>query len=56
VFKTFNEVLDIFDFKIFEQNEEIPGEILDLLNSRNNAKKEKNYNLADELRDKITNF
>jgi cysteinyl-tRNA synthetase len=27
-----------------------------LLNSRNNAKKEKNYNLADELRDKITNF
>ncbi|EKD65994.1 MAG: hypothetical protein ACD_49C00069G0002 [uncultured bacterium (gcode 4)] len=56
VFKTFNEVLDIFDFNIFQANEEIPTEILDLLNARNKAKTEKNYNLSDEIRDKITNL
>lgn len=54
VFKTFNEVLDIFDFKIFDQITEIPVEILDLLDSRNKAKSQKNFKLSDEIRDKIT--
>ena len=34
-------------------NEEIPGEITQLANQRLQAKQEKNYQLADELRNQI---
>lgn len=53
VFKTFNEVLNIFDFELLETSEEIPQNIIDLFNLRNKAKLEKWFKLADELRDEI---
>ncbi|MDD3303003.1 MAG: hypothetical protein PHN31_05570, partial [Candidatus Gracilibacteria bacterium] len=52
MFKTFNEVLGIIDFT--DNTEiEIPINILEKLEQRNNAKKEKNFMLADALRDEI---
>jgi len=55
LFKTFNQVLGIFDFDILDwEKEEIPSEILEKLEERNKAKKEKNFELADKLRDEIT--
>lgn len=54
VLKTFNQVLELFDFKILESSEEVPTEILELLEQRTQAKIDKNFTLADEIRDKIT--
>ncbi len=54
LYKTFNEVLAIMDFGILEEKlEEIPEEILEKLDARNTAKKEKNFELADSLRDEL---
>lgn len=54
LFKTFNQVLWIFDFWILDSEEEIPNEILEKLEQRNTAKKDKNFELADKLRDELT--
>jgi cysteinyl-tRNA synthetase len=45
--------LDLFE-KIEEESVEIPAEIEELAQQRLQAKAEKNYALADELRNKIT--
>lgn len=52
MFRTYNQVLAIIDFDILEK-EEIPSEIISKLEERNNAKKEKNFDLADSLRDEL---
>ncbi len=48
--QSFNQVLGVMSF---EKTEEFPQEALDLLKQRNDARKNKNWALADELRDKI---
>jgi len=53
MFKTFNEVLWIFDFKIIEDQEEIPEEISNKLETRNIAKKAKDFENADKIRDEL---
>jgi cysteinyl-tRNA synthetase len=52
---TMNYVLWIIDFSILEETE-IPQEILEKFELRNNAKKEKNFELADKLRDELLEF
>ncbi len=52
MFKTFNEVLGIIDFTD-NTNIEIPEDIQEKLNQRNMAKKDKDFALADKLRDEI---
>lgn len=49
--KQLNQVLDVLDFS---QTSDIPSEIQDLFEKRAIARKEKNWTLADELRDQIT--
>lgn len=52
MFKTFNEILWIVDFT--DNTEvEIPVDIIEKLNQRNTAKKEKNFILADAIRDEL---
>ncbi|MCX7647428.1 MAG: cysteine--tRNA ligase [Elusimicrobiales bacterium] len=47
-----NEFDKVFGFKLTEKvEEEIPLEIIDLLNQRTEYKKQKNYQKADEIRD-----
>lgn len=53
MFKTFNQVLWIFDFSITENIEEIPENIMQKFNSRNQAKKDKDFQLADKIRDEL---
>ena len=50
--RTFNEVLGIIDFSLLKE-EEIPKEIIEKLEQRNKAKKEKDFALSDSLRDEI---
>lgn len=52
MFKTFNQVFAIIDFDVVI-SEEIPFEILSKLEERNNAKKSKDFELADKLRDEL---
>ena len=52
-FKTINQVLAIIDFEKLESKIEIPQEIEELAEQRKQAKENKNFNLADELRDMI---
>lgn len=52
MFKTFNSVLSIIDFEVLKIDE-IPDEILEKFKSRNNAKKAKDFTLADKLRDEL---
>ncbi len=49
--KTFDSVLSILDLE--EKNEEIPAEIEDLFQKRNEAKKQKDFATADTLRDEL---
>ncbi|MDD5376797.1 MAG: cysteine--tRNA ligase [Candidatus Gracilibacteria bacterium] len=49
---SFDEVLGLFDFSLLESTD-IPEEIELLLMQRNAAKEQKNYPLADSLRDQI---
>ena len=51
--RTFNQVLWIFDFDIVENIDEIPLEITEKLNLRNTAKKDKDFELSDKLRDEL---
>lgn len=51
VLAALDEILDVLGIK--RKEEEIPQEILDMVNERAQAKKEKNYALADEIRAKI---
>jgi len=53
MYETFNEVLNIIDFEKIEKKEEIPAKILEKFEARNKAKKEKNFILADSLRDEL---
>jgi cysteinyl-tRNA synthetase len=53
MFETMNQVLWIFDFKILEKDETFPEEALKKLEMRNDAKKDKNFELADKLRDEL---
>jgi cysteinyl-tRNA synthetase len=50
IFKTFDQVLSVFDLSILEAVIEIPSEILALVQSRIEAKQNKDFTLADELR------
>lgn len=50
--KTFNQVMAIVDFDAINE-EEIPQEINKKLEERNNAKSEKNFALADSIRDEL---
>ncbi|MDD3646307.1 MAG: cysteine--tRNA ligase [Candidatus Gracilibacteria bacterium] len=52
MFRTFNQVLGIIDFDVVI-SQEIPLEILAKLEARNNSKKDKNFELADKLRDEL---
>jgi cysteinyl-tRNA synthetase len=52
MFRTFNQVLGIIDFDVVV-NQEIPLDILSKLDERNTAKKAKNFELADKLRDEL---
>jgi cysteinyl-tRNA synthetase len=52
MFHTFNQVFGILDFSILEE-EEIPKEVLEKLERRNTAKKEKDFEKADAIRAEI---
>lgn len=54
MFETFNDVLWIVDFEIIEgNNEEIPVDIMELFEQRNQAKASKDFETADTLRDAL---
>ncbi len=53
VFKTFNQVLSIMDFSILEKTLDIPQDIVDLIEKRNQAKLSKDYALSDEIRKEV---
>lgn len=53
MFVTMNQVLWIFDFEITENEEKIPENILQKLEDRNNAKSNKDFELADKIRDEL---
>ncbi len=53
MFETMNQVLWIFDFDILKKEENISAEILNKLEMRNEAKKTKDFDLADKLRDEL---
>lgn len=51
----FDELTDVLGLMYNrKKTEEIPAEILELAEQRKNARKDKNFALADEIRDKIT--
>ncbi len=54
MFKTFNEVLWIIDFSILEElTEDIPQDIQEKLEARNIAKKNKDFEGADKMRNEL---
>ncbi|MDR0771626.1 MAG: hypothetical protein LBF15_00725 [Candidatus Peribacteria bacterium] len=53
MFMTFNEVLAIIDFKILKENNKVPEEILKKFEERNEAKKEKDFEKADKIREEL---
>lgn len=55
--KSFNRVLAIIDFSLFEKEDEIiPENIAWLFEARNTAKNDKNFELADKYRDELLTF
>lgn len=53
-FKELNDIFDVWDIKKkVVETKEIPDDIIKMAEQRMQAKKDKNYNLADELRNKI---
>jgi cysteinyl-tRNA synthetase len=52
MFKTFNQVLAIIDFDVLK-DEEIPANILKKFDERNKAKKEKDFEKADKIREEL---
>jgi cysteinyl-tRNA synthetase len=53
MFMTFNEVLAIVDFEILKENDEVPEEILKKFEERNQAKKSKDFEKADKIREEL---
>lgn len=54
MFETFNDVLAIVDFEIIEaDDEEIPADVEEKFEQRNQAKADKDFQKADELRDEL---
>lgn len=53
MFKTYDQVLSIYDFSILENDLEIPEEVLELAKSRDEARLNKDYELSDKYRDEI---
>ncbi|EKE27495.1 MAG: hypothetical protein ACD_3C00198G0009 [uncultured bacterium (gcode 4)] len=53
VFKTFNEVLSIMDFTILEKEENIPENIIKLVEQRVQAKLAHDFTLADSIRSEV---
>jgi cysteinyl-tRNA synthetase len=53
MFETMNQVLGIFDFSILDEIANISKEALLKLEKRNDAKKNKEFDLADKLRDEL---
>ncbi len=51
--KTFDELTEVLGI-LFEKEEEIPAEILELVEKRKEARKNKDFALADSIRDEIT--
>lgn len=58
LFTELNSIFAVWKLEAKQEtaNDDIPQEIIDLANQRLNAKKEKNYSLADELRQKISSL
>ena len=52
LYKAFCELTDVLGI-IYEKEEEIPAEILELVEKRKEARKNKNFALADSIRDEI---
>jgi len=53
----FDELTGVLGILYNKKNEiEIPSEVLDLVEKRKEARKNKDFNLADELRNKITEY
>lgn len=52
--KTFNEFVDVLGLLFENKTDAIPEEVTALVEQRKAARKEKNFALADEIRDKIT--
>lgn len=52
-YKTFNEILAIIDFDLVNKYNKIDSKILKKLENRNNAKRKKNFELADSIRDEL---
>ena len=52
--KLFDELTGVLGILYNRKKEELPQEIIDLVEERKQARKDKNFALADELRDKIT--
>lgn len=52
LFRTFNQILGIMDFSLLEEIE-IPTDIQEKLEARNEAKKQKDFAKADALRDEL---
>ena len=50
VLKTFDQVLSVFDFSNLEKSDEIPAEIVALVDKRVRAKLDKDFALADSIR------
>jgi cysteinyl-tRNA synthetase len=53
-FKTFLNLLGLFQEVVDQQTLEVPTEVQELLNQRQVAKKNKDFKLADELRNRVT--
>jgi len=53
MFETFNEVLGIIDFSVVKLDEQIDVDMKNLLNDRNQAKLNKDFELADKIRDDL---
>lgn len=50
----FNEFMDVLGLLYERQEEEIPSEVMELVEQRRNARKAKDFAKADEIRDKIS--
>ncbi len=54
--KLFDELTGVLGILYNRRKEELPAEILELVEQRKQARKEKNFALADELRDRISDM
>jgi len=50
-FKDINKVLKVFDFK---KKDQYSAKVQDLITKRGNARKEKNFKLADKIREQLS--